>query len=474
MNWRRTCMTGLATCLALALASCGTVEEEVAPAPDPVDEPEDPAPEVPDGVTVTWATIAGFYTDRMNELSQQFEEQTGIRVQIADIDFTELYQRQVVEMVGGTGAFDIVTMDAFWSPEWIAAGLVENLDDLAAGTDPAELALDDVAPILLDFCCVRDGSLYGLPYYTFTAGMYYRADLFEHPDEQAAFQERYGYELAPPTTWDQHRDMAEFFTREAGEELAGEVLDRNFYGVGLMADRRPHIQDEIMAMIWAHGGRVVNDDGTPGVDDPIELDAVERYVDLLQFAPPGAVTSAFPEVGAQMADGLIAMTHAFYLDQFANVVQVEDNVPGARLGSVPAPGNRAWIGAFALGVSRDSPNKEAAWEFVKFLASPETQLEFAKGGGTSARLSVMTNQELIEEYPDKAGHYPTLYEVVTEALAGGHRPNVYFVPVAGKIYEEMHPAYNAAATREASPQEAVQRLSTAITEICGGPCDIVE
>jgi multiple sugar transport system substrate-binding protein len=459
---KRRPIIALVVSLFLILAACGTAG----------DQAEDPVAPPPGDITVRWATIGGFYTDRMNELARQFEQETGIRVQIVDIDFTELYARQVVEMAGGTGAFDVVTMDAFWSPEWIAAGLVENLDDLAAQSDPEELALDDVAPILREFCCIRDGSLYGLPYYTFTAGMYFRADLFEHPDERAAFQERYGYELQPPTTWDQHRDIAEFFTRSVGDTLAGEVLTRNFYGVGLMADRRPHIQDEIMAMIWAHGGRVINDDGTPGVADPIGLDAVQRYVDLIQFAPPGAVTSAFPEVGAQMADGLIAMTHAFYLDQFANVVQVETNVPGARLGSAPAPGNRAWIGAFALAVSRDSRNKEAAWEFIKFLAGPETQLDFARGGGTSARLSVMTNQELIDGYPTQAGHYPTLYRVVTEAQAGGHRPNVYFVSVAGKIYEEMHPAYNAAATGEATPEEAVRRLADAILEICGGPCEI--
>ena len=75
-------------------------------------------------------------------------------------------------------------------------------------------------------------------------------DLLDDPTEKAAFQKRYGYPLAQPTTWEQHRDIAEFFTRKAGDKLKGETLKKNFYGVGLMAGRFPEIQDELSAPLW--------------------------------------------------------------------------------------------------------------------------------------------------------------------------------------------------------------------------------
>ena len=39
----------------------------------------------------------------------------------------------------------------------------------------------------------------------------YRIDLFENPDNQKAFKAKYGYDLAPPKTWKQYLDIAEFF-----------------------------------------------------------------------------------------------------------------------------------------------------------------------------------------------------------------------------------------------------------------------
>src|SRR3546814_2985453 len=50
----------------------------------------------------------------------------------------------------------------------------------------------------------------------------YRVDLFEDPEEQKAFRDKYGYDLAPPVTWDQYYDVAEFFTRPE-EKLWGTV-----------------------------------------------------------------------------------------------------------------------------------------------------------------------------------------------------------------------------------------------------------
>ena len=54
-------------------------------------------------------------------------------------------------------------------------------------------------------------------------GVAYRKDWFEDAAEKTAFKVRYGYELAVPDTWDQFRDVAEFFTRP-GENKYGCVL----------------------------------------------------------------------------------------------------------------------------------------------------------------------------------------------------------------------------------------------------------
>ena len=79
--------------------------------------------------------------------------------------------------------------------------------------------------------------MYGVPANSCIGFLTYRRDLFENAEEQAAFKEKYGYDLEVPSDWDAYRDAAEFFTRKKGEKLAGEVLDRDFYGVSMEGKR---------------------------------------------------------------------------------------------------------------------------------------------------------------------------------------------------------------------------------------------
>ena len=251
------------------------VEEE--PAAEEVVEEEPAAEEVveeappmagcddADRVPITWSTIAGFYTDAMAELVAGFEATHCAKVTVVNIDNSQLYDKQVIEMVGETGAYDVVTLETAEKAEFAENGYILPMDDyIAAHAD--EVDYEDVAPILADMTTQYKGHIWGLPYYTYTAGFFYRADLFEDPTEQAAFKEKYGYDLQVPQDWDQHRDIAEFFTRKKGDTLKGEVLEKDFFGVGMMAGRFQEIQDELSAPIWGWGGDWLKDDGTVDVE----------------------------------------------------------------------------------------------------------------------------------------------------------------------------------------------------------------
>ena len=426
-----------------------------------------------DQVTINWATIAGFYTDWAEQVAQQYEAETGVNINIVGIDFPQLYQNEVLESVGDTGAYDILTYDVGWKAEFSENGYLLALDDMVAGNERAQAALADIHPALLETTSNWRGQTYGLPYYTFTMGYFYRCDLFEDPTEQAAFMDRYGYSLSFPRTYTQMADIAEFFRRQPGEMLKGETLDGDFYGIGLMAARAPHVQDEINSIAWTWGAKVINDDGTPGTLSYTFLSAVDLYVNqLLPYAPPGATSSAFDEVVAQMRQGLIAQTAALYLDQYPNAIKTEVETPGARICTAPAPGGHTWVGAFGLGVSPDSAHTAEAFDFISWLSSPEAQRPFAEGGGSSALQSILTDEALIAANPLTMGHYPTLVQVLDHAAESNFYPNYYFVPQGGKIYDEMTTYYSAAASGEQTIEEAMTNFAQAVERICGGPCEV--
>ncbi len=426
------------------------------------------------GVTITWATISGFYTDWAAEVISEWEAATGNTVNIVDMDLPTMYEQIVLESVADTGAYDIVTWDVGWQAEWANSGYLLELDPFIEASDPAELQLEDISPGLLRTTGIFNGKYYGLPYYTFTMGMFYRCDLFEDAGEMAAFEAEYGYPLDIPTTYEQMADMAEFFRRTSGETLKGEALTQDFYGIGLMASRDTNMQDELNSIVWTWGGDIILDDGSAGPREQLYKDAAHLYVDeLLPNAPPAALSSSYDEVVSQLRQGLIAMTGPFFMDQWANAVKTEDEVPGSEVCVAPSPGGgRAWVGAFGLGISNDSRNPEVAWDFLKFITGPEAQRKFAEGGGSTSRLSILGDTELVNSNRATMGHFPTLLQVLDHAEQCFFS-NFFYTTQAGKIYEEQAVWNSRAASGDMPVDEAMDGMADSIENICGGQCTIL-
>ncbi|OQM75408.1 ABC transporter substrate-binding protein [Manganibacter manganicus] len=419
-----------------------------------------------DRVPITWSTIAGFYTDAMAKLVSGFEAKNCVKVNVVNIDNSQLYNKQVIEMVGQTGAYDVVTLETSEKAEFAENGFILPMTDYFADK---KAQLDDVAPTLAALTTQYKGDVWGLPYYTYTAGYIYRADLFDDPTEQAAFKAKYGYDLAVPTTWAQHRDIAEFFTRKKGDKLKGEELTKDFYGVGLMAGPFPEIQDEMSGVLWSQGADWLTDDGKVPVD-AVEK-AMDDYLKLVKFAPPAALTVTYDGVMNQMKDGQIAQTYSFFLDQWPNAVTTEQSVPGARMGVAEAPEKKAYIGGFLLAVSASSTHPKEAMDFVAYIGGHDAQMEFAKAGGTSTLMSVLSDPQFATpESRAKTGHFATLLKIFDDMK--GFRSNLFDTPFGAKIYNTMQIPLQAAAAGQITARQAAEQLASDVEKICGGPCPI--
>jgi multiple sugar transport system substrate-binding protein len=475
MKHKLSLLFGLLIIASMILSSCGGGQATpVQPTAVPPAASEAPAASTgtcndADRVPISWSTIAGFYTDAMSELVADFEKTHCVKVNVVNIDNSQLYDKQVIEMVGKTGAYDVVTLETAEKAEFAENGFILPMDDYIQ-QHAADVKYDDVAPILADMTTRYKGNIWGLPYYTYTAGYFYRADLLEDPTEQAAFKAKYGYDLGVPTTWEQHRDIAEFFTRKAGDNLKGQPLTKDFYGVGLMAGRFQEIQDELSAFIWAWGGDWLKDDGTTDVETITK--ALKWYVEkLLPLAPPAALTVTYDGVMNQMQDGQIAQTAGFFLDQWPNAVNTEKTVPGAKMGNAEAPEKKAYIGGFLLAVSSSSKHPNEAMDFVAYIGGVDAQRKFALAGGTTTRMSILTDPQIVSsENRTRTGAYPTLVKVFDSMK--DTRSNLFYTPFGAKIYNTLGPMLQAAAAGEKTPEQAVIDLAAEIEKICGGPCPI--
>jgi multiple sugar transport system substrate-binding protein len=155
-----------------------------------------------------------------HEVREEFEAATGAKLNIVGVPFEEHFPKLIEDMASGTGQYDTSVAGAWWLGDLVAGDFLLPYDDYyndTSGKFP-QWDYDAVLPgprSLLEY----DGKKYMVANDHDGQVMYYRRDLFEDAEHQAAFAEKYGYDLAVPVTWDQFRDIAEYFN---GKDLNGD------------------------------------------------------------------------------------------------------------------------------------------------------------------------------------------------------------------------------------------------------------
>jgi maltose-binding protein MalE len=411
----------------------------------------DDIPEIKNKNPIHVPLEAGGGSDLIFPFLQKFSEKTGIKVTKESHVFASLYSKEIVELQGKTGAYDLVVTETSWTNEW--EDYLYPLEELAEKYDPkgvvglkADLKGHD--PGLLRMCSNSEGKLLGLPYYNYTMMTIYRADVLDHPEEKANFKKKYGYDLAPVKNWKDVRNQAEFFTRKKGELLKGEPLKEDLYGVSLMAGRFPHVQDELGTMIWGKGAHwaspVRNASGKlegfkiTENDKKVQEWAFGYYQDLMQFAPPGSENAFWDQATAFFVAGKTVLVPVMYSGLWNWSASTEKEIPGAKVAAQPVPGGRPYTGAFHFAPSRDSKNPEAAYWLLRYIASYGAQLEMAKTGWVSARRdSIMATDYKNPKMYAQLGWIPTIVET-WDAQAPDVENYLHFNSAGfGKLYEVM-------------------------------------
>ncbi len=436
-------------------------------------------PEIKNKRAIHVALEAGGAADLIIPYLQKFAEKTGVKVTTESMVFASLYSKVIVELIAKTGAYDIVVTETSWTNEW--EDYLYPMQELAEEYDPEGLEgleryLAGHDPGLLRMCSTVDGKLMGIPYYTYTLMYIYREDVFNHPTERANFRKTYGYELTPAQTWEQVRDQGEFFTRKKGDKLKDEVLEKDIYGLSMMAGRYPHVQDEVGARVWSRGGHwasPVRDDAGKLIgfritekDKRILQWAFEDYVRNLAFAPPGTLSGYWDFAAAQFAAGNTIIIPHIYNSLWNWASSVEDEIPGAKAGGAPTPGNRPYTGAFHFSPSRDSKNPEVAYWCLKYIGSYQNQKEMAEGGWVSVRRDVLEDPQ----YRDPKWHRqfgwtrPTL-QTWDEQLEDVDDYLHFNSAAFGKLYEMMTIIGHENAIQQRTPAEGVKEWVRVFTEL---------
>ena len=393
----------------------------------------------------------------------------GIEIEIVGVPFTAVYEKLKTEFVGGTGAYDLVIFYPIYLGEFADFGYLRPLDDYIKELDPH---LEDVIPAYRELYLKYGGHVYALPYDGDILNLYYRRDLFENEEEKANFKKKYGYDLKPPETWKELRDVAEFFTRKKGEKLAGKILDHDFYGYAFYGARG-------FCYAWwnnrfaSYGGVYFDRDMNPMINSEAGVKALEDMIDIMKFCPPDVLSYGYEE-----------LKDAFLLDRVAMVVQwpcvwkkgqdpkqskIVGKIGVAHVPGVKKPDGTIYYRAAApvgrvLGIPTTAKHpKEAYW--IAWMLSYKLSTECvstSKTGLDPYRYSHVNHPEAFSEFApaEEAKRY---LDAVMQNLE--HAFPDLNIPGAGEYLDALDLYITSALAGKMSPKEALDKAAERWNEI---------
>lgn len=369
-----------------------------------------------DGVELKMLAIGDTSVTRLAPIVGEFEELTGATVQIDMFPYPGLIDKIVIEASANSPSYQLMWVDSPWVGVLGESGALEDLTDLVK-RDADEINLDDIVPIQLQENTWQ-GRLLAFPASGMIWHVNYRKDLFDHADEQAAFKEKYGYDLAPAKTWEEFIDIAEFFTREAGDSLAGETLDKDFYGNAQAYSRvAGAITHDFFPIMRSFGGNYWDPEtGLCAIDGEAGLAAADVMKRLVPFNPPDYLGLMWDIRTGYMERGEVAQSGYWSVRTVRLTNPDEAVLPTVgEAGYAPSPTGdggpmETMTGALSFGINSKATDveKQAAWEFIKWGTSRDMMRRFAEEGSGVSQFhkSILSDPALQEKYP----YYQVLLE----------------------------------------------------------------
>lgn len=360
--------------------------------------------------------------EALDKVKSEFEEETGVTVVIEQLGHEEVIEKTTADFAGQTGTYDLILnphreIGRLVANEWVRP-LEEFMNDPALRDPAFDPEGSFVNQRWFEETCMYQGQIYGMPFHQISMYLWWRYDLLEHPEEQQAFQQEYGYELpAPPVTWDEYRDVAEFFTRSEGETLAGETLDRDFYGNAVQGGRHVAAWYWWLNLLYSFGGREMDLERGDQADAPVTVNSSEAVaslefaVDLLEFSPPGSTTYTWDEAQAAQQQDIAALGIQWDDATFA-VEDPEQSVVAGKMAYSGTPigeEKMTQIEGWSYFIPATSEKPELAWLFMQWAMGPTAQVAQQLGGGESG-LKVTYEDPEVQDVP----YVPTALYIKSE------------------------------------------------------------
>jgi multiple sugar transport system substrate-binding protein len=429
----------------------------------------------PRGVTVRVLSLPWPQTPVEQELAnKEFTPRTGIRVEITGPPY-QFVESKIRELCASKGAdFDIFETDSQWYGGQILDKCIEPLDSYLkrAGIDYNTTFVQPYAtyngrwPVRVavlrgeaDWKPYATQPVYFLPWTIGTMILGYRADLFK----QAGIVDGSGRAKAPQT-WDEFVEAAKKLTVDTNGD--GKI-DR--YGIGWYAGRiSDGITQQWLPFHASYGALIWDERNWKAqgvINSPQAVEALQFFVDFNlkhKVVDPGTANWFVDELLNGAFTDKYAMNFTWV--SFAGAMDnPKISKTAGKWAYAPFPcfvdkatGKKrcaATYGSQGIGINRNSRNKEAAWRYLQWLISRDTQRKLVddpRAGFASAR------QDLYQYQTSKTG--TNIWASLT-SITGGWGFDVWTYPEYAQLLDIQQNYVNLAYIGAVTPKQALDQIA---------------
>ena len=378
-----------------------------------------------------------------NTIVPAFEKETGVKVNVTYLDYSDLSTKLNAAFAGGT-APDVFGHGPAAMADYVINERVEPLTDYVA--DLPEEELEDMASALPGGQV--DDVQYLMPLSLQAVLLVYNKD-----DFTAAGLDPEN----PPTTWEGIREAAEAMTER---DASGAVTHS-----GLLLPSQPvGRQQAYSALLTSAGGSLLSKDNSKSAfDSPEGLQALEFFIDTYRGDAPVSANLGANYIDTPSAQQPLAVGDASITALSAQAAsQLQKANPDLNLGVIQPPKFEDADAGFAVGgagaglmINVDSPAKDLGWKFIQYMISKETSTAYTEGLGTVPMRASAVESDYVKGSP-----------IVQSWLEASEHlqpnPNVPgWVQVRDTIDKYLEQALN----QTIEPDAALEEMATAVDTI---------
>lgn len=370
------------------------------------------------GATIRYTSEATPPTVALNELKGEFQDLTGVNVEIEIVPLEQVLAKATQDVQGQLGTYDLYYLDQAWH----ASFYQDTVDPVEYYREKPDLAMpgfdfDDFSRPLVEGISKIGDKWVGIPFDIPIFTLMYRKDILD----------KHG--IAVPKTYDE-------FTAAVKAITAAGKAD-GVFGTGLQAKSGHYsLECDWSQAVWGHGGSIFRADGSFSGNDERGVAGLEWYQELIRNAPASSLESTWDGQFQMMSSGQVALVQSW--DEFFPGLDADDSkVQGlwemtvplqgphrirprsqAGFGEIPDWGHQ---GGSSIALSRYSKNLDAAWLFLQWACSKDIMTRCTLiGGFAPMRNSSFADPRVKAKErvgPGTTRHLPVVLETIEKYIA---------------------------------------------------------